>query len=96
MKALIIIFLILVVLAIGIALAAVYFLADSVPAPLAGSRVLAIRLDQPLLDYSPVPHVPFFELEPPLSMATLFRALDRAFHGQQSMGLVGEAVGGLI
>ena len=78
MKALIIFFVVLVVLAIGLALAAVFFLADGAPGPLAGSRFLAIRLEEPLLDYSPAPRVPLLELEPPLSLATLFRALDRA------------------
>ncbi len=78
MKALLIIFLVLVLLAIGIALVGVFFLADSAGAPLGKPRVLSIRLDQPLIDYSPVPYVPFLELEPPLSVATLYRALDRA------------------
>ena len=78
MRALIIIFLILVLLAIGLALAAVYFLADSGGGPLGKPRVLSLRLDQPLVDYSPVPRIPLLELEPPLSLATLYRALDRA------------------
>ena len=78
MKALIVIFVVLVLLAVGIALVGVLFLADGGPGPLARSRVLSIRLDRPLLDYSPVPHVPLLELEPPLSLATLYRALDRA------------------
>lgn len=78
MKALIIIFLVLVLITIGIALAAVFFFADSGTSPLSGDRVLSIRLDQPLIDYSPVPHIPLLELEPPLSLAILYRALDRA------------------
>ncbi len=77
MKALIIIFLVLVLLAIGIAVVGVLML-DGGSGPLAGPRVLSIRLDQPLLDYSPAPKVPFLLLEPPLSVATLYRALDRA------------------
>ena len=76
MKALIIIFLVLVLAAIGIALVGVFLVGTD--GPLAKPKVLSIRLDQPLLDYSPVPHVPFLELEPPLSLATLYRALDRA------------------
>lgn len=78
MKALIVIFVVLVLLAVGIALLGVLFLADAGPGPLAKSRVLSIRFDRPLLDYSPVPHVPLLDLEPPLSLATLYRALDRA------------------
>ena len=77
MKALIIIFLVLVLLAIGVAVVGVLLL-DRGGGPLAGPRVLSIRLDQPVIDYSPAPHVPFLQLEPSLSVATLYRALDRA------------------
>jgi protease-4 len=87
MKALIIIFLVLVLLALGVALAAVFFFADSGGGPLSGPRVLSIRLDQPLIDYSPVPHVPLLDLEPPLSMATLYRALDRARNDDSIRGV---------
>ncbi len=78
MKALIIIFLVLVLLAIGLAVAGVLYFADGGGGPLGRPRVLDIRLDQPLIDYSPVPQIPLIELEPPLSLATLYRALDRA------------------
>ena len=87
MKALIIVFLVLVLLAIGIALVGVFFLADGVGGPLAKSRVLSIRLDQPLIDYSPVPRVPLLDLEPPLSLATLFRALERARQDESLHGV---------
>ncbi|MFQ5349062.1 MAG: signal peptide peptidase SppA [Thermoanaerobaculia bacterium] len=88
MRALIILFVVLMLLAIGIALVAVFFLADSGGRPVAGSRVLSIHLDEPLIDYSPVPRVPLFELEPPLSVATLFRALDRAGDDDSIDGVV--------
>jgi protease-4 len=78
MRALIIIFLVLVLLAIGLALAGVLYFADAGGGSLGKIRVLDIRLDQPLIDYSPVPQIPLLELEPPLSLATLYRALDRA------------------
>ena len=78
MKALIITFLVLFFLAIALALFAVFHFADRGAGPLTGDRLLEVRLDQPMLDYAATPQVPLLELEPPLSLATLYRALDRA------------------
>jgi protease-4 len=86
MKALLVILALVLLAAIGVALLGV-FLADA-GSPLAKPKVLSIRLDQPLPDYSPVPHVPFLEIEPPLTLATLYRALDRARNDDALRGVV--------
>ncbi len=76
MKVLIVVFLLLVLAAVALALFGV-LLADG-GGPLGRAKVLTVRLDRPLLDYSPVPDVPFLQLRPALSLATLYRALDAA------------------
>jgi protease-4 len=83
MRALIVLFIVLVLLAIGLALAGV-FLLDGGGGPLGKPQVLNIRFEGPLVDYSPAPRLPLLDLEPPPSLATLYRALDRA-RGDESI-----------
>ncbi len=85
MRALIVVFLLLVVVVVVVGVAAV-LLSDGAAA-VGKPRVLTVRLDRPLLDYAPVPALPVFDLDPGASLATLYRALDRARHEKEMAGV---------
>ncbi len=79
MKKLLALFLVLMGLAVAIAVAAIGLSARGHrPSPLGGARLLSLRLDQPLVDYSPEPRIPFLALEGRQSLADVYRAVRRA------------------
>ncbi len=77
MKRLLGIFLLLVGLAVAIALAAIVLAGRSGPS-LGTARVLSLRLDEPLVDYVPELRLPFLDVAPRESLATIYRAVRRA------------------
>jgi protease-4 len=77
MKKLLLIFLLLVGLAVGIAALAIALAGRDGPS-LGTARVLSLRLDEPLVDYSPEPRLPLVAVAPRHSLATIYRAVRRA------------------
>jgi protease-4 len=86
MRRLLIVFVLLVVLAIGIALVGI-FLSTGRPPVLGGSRVLTWKLDAPLVDYSETPDLQLFRRRSPQGLASLHRLLVQARNDPDVKGL---------
>ncbi|MGH9465451.1 MAG: signal peptide peptidase SppA [Thermoanaerobaculia bacterium] len=86
MKKLLAIFLLLLGLAVAIAVGAIALAGRSAPS-LGTARVLALKLDEPLVDYAPEPRLPFVRIAPRQSLATIYRAVRRARRDDGIKGL---------
>jgi protease-4 len=79
MRRLLLLFLLLVVLAVGVAVVSVLGTRGAGTGSLTGgSKVLSLTLSEPLADYAPEPRLPFVRLQPRQSLATIYRAVRRA------------------
>jgi protease-4 len=86
MKKLLIIFLVLLGLAVAIAIGAIALAGRAAPS-MGTARVLSLRLEEPLVDYSPEPRLPFLDVTPRQSLATIYRAIRRARRDEGVKGL---------
>ncbi len=86
MKKLLAIFLVLIALAVAIAAGAIALAGRAVPS-LGTARVLSLRLVEPLADYAPEPRLPFLNVAPRPSLATIYRAVRRARGDERVKGL---------
>lgn len=86
MRRLLIVFVLLVVLAIGVAMVGIFFSSGRPPA-LGGSSVLTWKLDAPLVDYSETPDIQLFRRRSPQGLASLHRLLVQARNDPNVEGL---------